>query len=92
MPKTLDVKMFVELLLSDLPQPLTEDVTDEIFKLIERSEIHIEEYSSLMSALGHKVVNQWIGRYTRIVLKADVLKRDVPSSNTLCGHYSKLSF
>ena len=62
--KTQDVKDFVERILGTLPNPLIEDVTDQVFLAIERNSQLREEYCRLCKRHGRRVLHsqgpQWI--------------------------------
>lgn len=58
MRKTQDVKDFVEGILRRLPDPLVEDVTDQVFLVIEKDPALFEEYGRLCDEHGRRVVHK----------------------------------
>jgi len=56
---TVGVKNLVEMVLSSLPRPHTEDVIEDVFVAIEQNADWLQEYEYLCIDLGKNVVNTW---------------------------------
>lgn len=66
--KTLDVKLLVDEVLTQLPKPYTEHVIDDVFFAIESNPRWLRLYESLCETLTKTVVNNWGGRWVGIAL------------------------
>jgi len=88
---TVGVKNLVEMVLSSLPRPHTEDVIEDVFVAIEQSADWLQEYQYLCIDLGKNVVNTWGGHW--IANSEGKLGREQVSSkrSKLIGSYSKLT-
>ena len=90
--KTARVRSLVREVIDGLPRPLTEHVTLEVFKEIERSPARLNEYHTLCVELSQRVVNQWIGRWTLDALGAESIEQVTAEGTTLTETYSTLRF
>ena len=84
---------FVREILPAVPRPLSEDVTCQVFCLIERSDTWRQRYDAFANETtgGTDTVNQRIGKAVKAVLGADDLGRaDAPECCTLTKWYTKL--
>jgi len=89
--KTIGVKRLVEQVMAGLPEPLTEDVIEDVFCAIERRPEWLIEYEGLCADLTKTIVNNavgvWVGRRLGLVGT-----QEVESTRTkLAGAYSKLA-
>jgi len=89
--KTIGVKRLVEQVMAGLPEPLTEDVIEDVFCAIERRPEWLIEYEGLCADLTKTIVNNavgvWVGRWLGFVGT-----QEVESTRTrLAGSYSKLT-
>ncbi len=92
--KTAGVKALVDEVIGQLPRPLNEHVTLEVFKAIEASPRWLVQYRTVCGELGQPVVNSWIGQWALRNLGAAALQRGVEASGgtTLTKTYSTLGF
>ena len=85
-----DVKSLVEEVLATLPEPYTEDVTDDVFCAIERNPRWHRDYEDLCASLTRRVVNQRIGRLNKELLSRTPFQRTRKRTSRLIGSYTKL--
>ena len=83
------VRDLVADVLRSLPQPYSEDVTDEVCRAIEADPGFRRRYGELAAELKDWVVNNWIGRYTA-ELTGRRSGEQVPSRSGLIRWYRKL--
>jgi len=72
-----------------LPQPYSEDVTDDVGRSIEANPDFRRRYDDLAAELRDWVVNNWIGRYTA-KLTGLTSREQVPARSNLLRWYRKL--
>ena len=75
--------------LRSLPQPYTEDVTDDVCRAIEADPVLRQRYNELAADLRDWVVNNWIGQYTA-ELTGRKSGEQVPARSGLIQSYKKL--
>src|SRR6185295_746701 len=89
--RTAAVKRLMELALSSLPKPHTEDVIDDVFSAIERDPGWLKEYQSLCGNFGRTVVNTWGGFWIASSEGRSSVKQVSSEKSKLIDTYSKLS-
>ena len=77
--KTAGVKALVDEVISTLPSK-DEHVTLAVFKSIESSPKWRKQYETLCNELQQRVVNNWIGKWTREALGLKVSRRFLPKA------------
>lgn len=91
--KTAGVKVLVDQVVAGLPRPLNEHVILAVFREIESNPARLDQYRTLCNELCLSVVNEWIGKWTRITLGAGRIEQGVPAEGTtLAKTYSTLRF
>ncbi len=83
------VRDLVADVLRTLPQPYTDDVTDDVCCAIEADPALRQRYDELAADLRDWVVNNWIGQYTS-ELTGRRSGEQVPSRSRLIQSYKKL--
>lgn len=89
--KTAGVKALVEEVLQTFATPYSEDVTEEVFVAIESNRRWQTLYNELFADLGRDVLNQWIGRYTKIATGRHKAMQVEAKRTSLTTSYSKLN-
>ncbi|HSH03755.1 MAG TPA: AAA family ATPase [Anaerolineae bacterium] len=90
---TKKVKELVEIALQQMVEPWTEDIIDQVFSYIENEDNLLAEYQNVSEQLGHPTItNNWVGRYTKMILGAETISNGHPAQNNLSQTYSKLKF
>ena len=91
--KTEGVWDLAEEMLQRMDTPYAEDVIENVFLGIGKDADVTERHRRLEVELGHRVVNQWLGRYVREIAGMKVLRKGVPARRSnLTKTYSKLCY
>ena len=83
------VRDLVTDVLRSLPEPYSEDVTDDVCSAIEADPALMQRYNELAAELRGWVVNNWIGQYTA-QLTSRKSGQQVRSRGLLIQSYKKL--
>ena len=86
--KTAGVQRLVQQVLSTLPRPYSEDITDII--CYEIGENWRSDYDALVAQLSIDVVNNWIGRYVLLELGRKSSAQVPAVKSRIIKSYSKL--
>jgi hypothetical protein len=89
--RTAGVQQLVHEVLSSIPRPYSQDVTDEVCLAIEGNAHWRATYEDLVTGLSRDVVNNWIGQYVAAAVGGR-RTQVVPASSSLIRSYSKLGF
>ncbi|MES2415762.1 MAG: hypothetical protein V4614_18365 [Pseudomonadota bacterium] len=76
--------------LDSLPRPLTDDVTDEVFHVIETNPSWLKNYTDLCADRGKTTVNTWGGYWIANAVERSGLGQVPATRSTLIQSYSKL--
>lgn len=86
-----EVEYLVERALKLIPKPWGEDIIENVFLAIERSEALMKNYNVMLKDREQKTVNQRIGHFTRDLTGFSVKKASTPATRTkLTKTYSTL--
>jgi len=89
--KTEGVKELVEEILADITAPYSEDIIEEVFIRIGSNQRWDKRYKELSTDLQEKwIVNNWIGKYTKILTGYETGKQVTAQNTKLITSYSKL--
>jgi hypothetical protein len=89
--RTAGVRQLVAEVVASLPEPLTEDVIDDVLFGIEHRADWRQRYEDLCAELTKTVVNNWCGVWTERLVGGAAFKEVQAKSNTLSRSYSKLT-
>ena len=89
--KTQGIEELVRDILNTISKPYGEDVTEDVFLLIEQHHAWQERYYELLNELGKDTVNQWIGRYTRQFTGLKNPSQVMAKRSNLTKSYSRFS-
>jgi hypothetical protein len=87
---TAGIKALMDEALDSLPRPLTEDVTDDVFYVIETSPRLRRRYDALCDERGTTTVNTWGGFWIANAVERVGLTQVPAKKSTLIRSYSKL--
>lgn len=88
--KTIDVKNLVTEVLATLPKPYSENIIDEVFFAIEKSDRLFRRYSECCNDLGRVKVNTAGANWIRKEIAKPTLRESPAKLSTLIGTYSVL--
>lgn len=89
-PKTKGVLDLVSEVLRSFPEPLGEDVIEDVCIAIESNPRWRRRYDELVGTLGKWVVNSWIGKYVRDIAAMKGLRQVAATRTRLVKSYRKL--
>ena len=78
----LSIEEFVEAALDRLPIPHTEEVTHDLFALVEQDAALLHDYTTLREQLGVATVNRTIGSWVRKKAGRSTLSSGHPSTRS----------
>ena len=88
--KTEEVFELVQEVLRTIPEPYSEDITDEVCFRIEMNPGWFREHNNLRAEFKKFVVNQSIGRYTKELTGKQVLEQVPARKSTIIKSYTRL--
>ena len=92
MDKSVGIYELVNSILATIPEPYSEDVILNVFQKIQKNPDWLKRYNQLL--LEHntnRVVNPWIGKYTKRLTGMKNLVRADAHGTTLVKRYTKLT-
>jgi len=89
--KTAGVEELVTEVLGTIPKPYGEDIIKEVFIHIENNPSWRETYENLCIDLRQWVVNNWIGKYTKLITGYNTSIQVNTKHSNLTKSYSKLT-
>ena len=90
--KTQGVYDLVQLALQEIAPLYGEDVIEEVCLVIAERVDLFRKYLDLSDDLKHRVVNNWIGQYTKEITGGQTLREVEARRSKLITGYTKLSF
>ena len=88
--KTQPVYDLVREVLATLPEPYSEDITEDVCIVIEHRPDWASRYYELVEELGRDVVNNWIGRYTKEITGRRTGRQVSAKRTKLISSYAKM--
>lgn len=88
--KTAGVERLVSDVLATFTEPYGEDVIEEVCLAIEGNLDWLRRYNELEAELSHRVVNNWIGQYTKTLTGLETIREVDTKKRTIIKSYTKL--
>lgn len=88
--KTEEVFEMVQEVLNTIPEPYSEDITDEVCFKIEMNPEWNRQYYNLCAELQRHVVNNYLGAYTKEITGRRSLKQVPAQKSSIIKSYTKL--
>lgn len=89
--KTAGVEQLVNDVLDTFSEPYGEDIIDDVCLAIERNPDWLRRYNELEDELSHRVVNNWIGQYTKAITGLKTIREVDTRKCQIIKSYTKLS-
>ncbi len=88
--KTEVIYILVDEVLQTFSEPYGEDIIEDVFIAIENNHDYHRQYDDLVEELRTRVVNPWIGKYTRAIIGYRKLRVVGSKRSDLIKYYTKL--